>query len=218
VLAATSAHAGPLSVLIDEVVAVVTGKFQGSVPPQVITRWDLESECRLESMMRYGEAGVDRAISKSMKASVLEQIVDESVIYREAARLDGAEVEEAAIDEAYATLAGSFGGSTAFGQLLEKARIPVAKVRTILERRIVVDRYVIDNLRLTMSFTESELESAFETMDHPYKGSNLDDVRDEFREYLLEVMSHEHRDGLIKDLSARCHIWVFLDPAELEVP
>ena len=208
--------AGQFSVVLDEVVAVVAGRFQGSVPPRIVTRWDLEAECRLESILRYGEGGVDRPISNALRAAVLERIVDESVIHREAVRLDGGQAGEAAIDGAWAELADAVGEGDRLASLLEEALLPESKVRSILERRLVADRYVIDSLRLTMSFTESELESAFKSMVHPFEGSELDDVRDEFRDFLLEVKADQHREVLIDDLSTRCRIWIFFNPGALE--
>jgi len=210
------ASAGQFSVVLDEVVAVVAGRFQGSVPPQIVTRWDLEAECRLESIVRYGAAGVDRPVSKSLRAVVLERIVDESVIRREAVRLDGGEVDEAAVDEAFSQLAGSLGEGDDLEDLLEEAMVPLSKVRAILARKLVADRYVLDSLRLTMSFTESELESAFKNMSHPFEGAELEDVHDEFRDFLLEVKADQHREELIDDLATRCRIWIFLNPGALE--
>lgn len=203
-------------VLLDEVVAVVAGKFQGGVPPRVMTRWDLEAECRLESIQRYGAGGVGRSISKSLRATVLERMVDESVIFREAVRLDGAQVEEETVDEAFAQVAQVAGSKEEFLTLLEEALLTEEKVRSILARRIVADRYVLDSLRLTMSFTESEIEGAFGSMDHPFTGKQLDEVHDEFLDHLVEVMAHQHRDELIEGLSARCHIWVFYKPVAPE--
>jgi hypothetical protein len=215
-LASVPASAGQFSVVLDQVVAVVAGRFQGSVPPQIVTRWDLEAECRLESIVRYGASGVDRPISKSLRAVTLERIVDESVIRREAVRLDGGEVEEASIDEAFSKLAGAPGEGVDLEDLLEEAMIPRSKVRAILARRLVADRYVLDSLRLTMSFTESELEAAFENMVHPFEGAELEDVHDAFRDFLLEVKADQHREELIDDLATRCRIWIFLNPGALE--
>jgi hypothetical protein len=215
-LAAVPASAGQFSVVLDQVVAVVAGRFQGSVPPQIVTRWDLESECRLESIIRYGPAGVDRPISKSLRAVVLERIVDESVIRREAVRLDGGEVDGSAVDQAFSELAGALGQGDDLEVLLEEAMIPRSKVRDILARRLVADGYVLDSLRLTMSFTESELEAAFENMVHPFEGAQLEEVHDAFRDFLLEVKADQHREELIDDLSTRCRIWIFINPGALE--
>lgn len=203
-------------VILDQTVAVVAGKFQGGVPPQVITRWDLESECRLESLQRYGSAGVDRPISKSLRATILDRIIDESLIYREAVRLDGAKIEDEEVDEALEHLAGTLGGREELARLLEESLIPEDKVRVVLARRIIADRYVLDSLRLTLSLTESELESAFSTMDHPFKDRELDEVREEFRDFMLGVMARKHRDDLVEDLKTRCRIWVFLNPGSVE--
>jgi len=216
VTAPAPSFAGQFSVVLDQVVAVVAGRFQGSVPPQIITRWDLEAECRLESILRYGAAGVDRPISKSLRAAVLERIVDESVIRREAVRLDGGEVDEGSIDEAVADLTDAVGGSEDLLDLLEQALLPESKVRSILARRLVADRYVIDSLRLTMSFTESELEASFKSMVHPFGGKDLEEVRDEFRDFLLEVKADQHREELIDDLTNRCRLWIFINPGALE--
>ncbi len=218
VLAAVPApsSAGQFSVVLDQVVAVVAGRFQGSVPPRIVTRWDLEAECRLESILRYGAAGVDRPVSKSLRAAVLDRIVDENVIRREAVRLDGGEVDEGAIDDAFAALAGAVGEGEDLRALLEEALVPESKVRAILARRLVADRYVIDSLRLTMSFTESELEAAFTSMSHPFEGEDLEAVRDEFRDFLLEVKADQHREDLIDDLTTRCRIWIFINPGALE--
>jgi hypothetical protein len=201
---------------VDEVVAVVAGKFQGSVPPRVITRWDLEAECRLESIQRYGSDGATRSISKSLRAAVLERVIDENVIFREAVRLEGAQVEQEAVDEAFEQAAQVAGSEEEFVDLLEEALLSREKVRSILARRIVADRYVLDSLRLTMSFTESELMAAFQSMDHPFAGRELEDVREEFLDFLIGIMAPQHRDDLVKDLSSRCHIWIFHKPGATE--
>ena len=201
------------AVLVDEVVAVVSGKFQGGVPAFVMTRWDLEIECRLESIDRYGVHGVDRVVSQAMRASIFERMVDDAVIWREASRLGAAGVADADVDAEIASLAEPSGGTEAFGALLDSASIPGAKLREIVARRLVVDRYVLDNLRLSENFLESDLEKAFASLDHPFDGQKLSDVHDEFREWLLVAKSHEHRKKLVKDLADRCIVWLFWSPA-----
>jgi hypothetical protein len=202
---------GTSSVLVDKVVAVVAGKFQSGVPAKIVTRWDLEAECRLESIQRYGQSGVDRPISKSMRATVLERIIDDSIIYREAMRLDGADVGESEIEEAFSVLAESVGVED-FGGLLEDADLPVTKVKQILERRTIADMYVVDNLALTLSLGEMEMQKAFEKMDHPYSGQEYSEVREQFREWYIGILSGTHRDKLIVELETRCRVWIFFSP------
>jgi len=211
VLVAAPASGAPEPILLDGVVAAVAGKFQGTVPPQVITLWDLESECRIESIQRYGADGVDRPISKSLRATILEQIVDDTVILREAERLGSGDVEEEKIDEELERAAQAAGGMDRFTALLGEASIPIEKVRSILERRLVADRYVLDSLRLSMSYTEKDLRDAFETMSHPFKDRSLEEVHEEFVEYLLGEEAAAHRAELVSTLSERCHIWLFID-------
>ncbi len=204
------------AVLVDEIVAVVSGKFQGEVLPYVITRWDLEVECRLESINRYGANGVDREISDALRASIFERLVDDAVIWREASRLEAGELPAADVDAALAKLAESVGGPEEFEVLVAEASIPATKIRRIVMRRLVVDRYVMDNLRLTESFLESDLEKSFTTLDHPFVGQKLTDVHDRFREWLLTAKSHQHREKLAKDLGTRCIVWLFWSPAASE--
>ncbi len=206
---------GSNMVLLDEVVAVVAGKFQSSVPPQVVTRWDLESECRLESIQRYGEAGVDRPISKSLRVNVLERIIDESIIHREALRLDEAGVDEEAIDGALASLAGN-ASFDEFEEWLDRAQLSGSQVRRILERRTVADRYVMDNLRLTLALGESEIQASFASMTHPFVGQSLDDVHDGFKEWLLGIKAAKHREKLLAELRSRCRVWIFFDPESVD--
>lgn len=214
-LAPGSASAAPDggAVLVDEVVAVVSGKFQGGVSAYVLTRWDLEIECRLESINRYGAPGGDREISQALRASIFERMVDDAVIWREASRLGVGDVADADVDAEIAKMAQSSGGPEAYGALVASASIPDAKLREIVARRLVVDRYVLDNLRLSENFLESDLEKAFASLDHPFGGQKLSDVHDEFREWLLVAKSHEHRKKLVKDLGDRCIVWVFWSPA-----
>lgn len=202
-------------VLLDEVVAVVAGKFQSSVPPQVVTRWDLEAECRLESILRYGEAGVERPISQSLRATVLDSIIDEYIIVREALRLEEATVSQEEVAQAMLDMAGEMEADR-FHQLLDSASLPLSKVKMILERRMVAERYVLDNLRLTVAISESDLESAFTTMNHPFQEENLDEVRDDFRDWLLVQKAMGHREKVIQELSSRCRVWIFYHPGGTE--
>jgi hypothetical protein len=207
---------GEDSTLVDEVAAVVAGKFQSNVPPQLVSRWDLEVECRLESVHRYGEAGVDRPISTAMRTSVLSDVIEDYVIYREALRLDEVDVPEAALADELSALAGDL-GTERFLSLLAEAHVSEPKVRRIVERRVAARRYVVDNLKLTMSLTESELEASFESMNHPFEGESLSDVRERFRQWLLETRAVSHRENLLEELSARSRVFVFYEPASLEV-
>ena len=81
----------------------------------------------------------------------------------------------------------------------------------------MADRYVIDNLRITLSLGEAELESAFASMEHPFVGQLLSDVREEFREWVIGVEAVKHREKLLEELSARCRVWIFFSPGAMEV-
>jgi len=197
---------------------VVAGKFEGSGPPQVMTRRDVEVESRLESIERYGETGVDRSLSMALRASVLDRIIDESVIMREVVRLGRADVEQEEIDRAYGDLAESVGGEDVLNGHLGSLGFSEGEVDEILSRRIVTTRYVVDWLRLTTSWTDDELMSLFLTMDHPWVGRDFQEVKAEFREYALEVRALTYRDELVEDLANRCRIWVFWQPGEAEGP
>jgi hypothetical protein len=172
-------------VLLDESAAVIASKIPTLKGISVITAWDLEAQCRVELIRRYGKAGIERNVSKAIRSSVLKTAVDETVVYMELSRLSLKEIDENLVSEKVVKLAEPFGGEELLWQELGKFPISKEQVLSWMRRSIQVEQYIDAQFYMTKSY-----EAAYATKE--------------------DIEKFYFRSSLIEEIKGRYRIWIFV--------
>ncbi|MFH1434231.1 MAG: hypothetical protein ABIJ56_00815 [Pseudomonadota bacterium] len=178
---------GGEQVLLDETAAVIAAKLPSQKSVSVITRWELEAKCRLESVLRYGRDGLDRTISKQLRSEVLEAMIDEMVVFMELQRLGSKEPDKKLYKNKLRAYTENFQSKDEFFTELAKLSISSKQVQSWLEQSALVDQYVDAQFHMDAAgFSDAAAED-------------------------FEIEKQYFRGGLIEDYKKRYRIWVFYE-------
>jgi hypothetical protein len=177
--------AGEEEILLDETAAVVASKIPTQKGIYVVTAWNLEAQCRVELIRRYGKAGVERDVSKAVRSAVLKTAVDETVVFMELSRLSLKEIDESLVKEEVGKLAQPFGSEEALWQAFDRFSIKPEHVLSWIRRSIQVDQYIDAQFTMTKSYDASAAAKA-------------------------DIEKFYFRSGLIEEIKGRYRIWVFV--------
>ncbi len=174
-------------VLLDETAAVLAAKLPSQESVSVITRWELEAKCRLESVLRYGRDGLDRTISKQLRSEVLEAMIDETVVFMELQRLGSKEPDNKLYKEKLGSYTDNFQSKDEFFAGLAQISISRKQVKSWLEQSVLVDQYVDAQFHMDAAeFSDAAAED-------------------------FEIEKQYFRGGLTEDYKKRYRIWVFYE-------
>ena len=174
-------------VLLDETAAVLAAKLPSQESVSVITRWELEAKCRLESVLRYGRDGLDRTISKQLRFEVLEAMIDETVVFMELQRLGSKEPDKNLYKEKLGSYTDNFQSKDEFFAGLAQISISRKQVKSWLEQSVLVDQYVDAQFHMDAAeFSDAAAED-------------------------FEIEKQYFRGGLTEDYKKRYRIWVFYE-------
>ena len=173
--------------LLDETAAVIAAKLPSHESVSVITRWELEAKCRLESVLRYGRDGLDRNISKQLRSEVLAAMIDETVVFMELQRLGSKESDQKLYKEKLGAYTDHFESKEEFFTELAQLSLARKQVKSWIEQSVLVDRYVDAQFHLDAAgISDAEVDD-------------------------FEIEKQYFRSSLIEDYKKRYRIWVFYE-------
>ena len=173
-------------VLLDGTAAVIAAKVPSAQSVSVITLWELEAHCRVESVKRFGPSGVSRPVSKALRAEVLADLVVESVLAMELGRIGFKNLDEGKVGEEVKKLAETLGGEEEFFNEMQKLGITRTLVSAWVALKLLVGAYVEVQLRMTAS------------------GKSPGGAEASAAELLY------FRSSLVEELKKKYHIWIFI--------
>lgn len=193
-------------VLADRVVAVIETGDVGARVSDVVTASEVEVAARLALVERRSAAG--GAPSEGLRRAVLEQLVAEVLVFREAERLALAETSPEDVRRGHAALAERVGGEDALARFAEEVDLSAAEIDLLVARRVVVERFVQTNLRAGIEVSNEDVEREYAAGDHPFVGRPLADVRDALRAWLVETRFRAALDRWVRALRGRGRVRV----------
>lgn len=193
-------------VLLDRVVAVIETGDAGARVSDVVTASEVEVAARLALVERRSAGG--GSVTEGLRRAVLEQLVAEVLVFREAERLALAETSPEDVRRGRAALAERVGGEDALARFAEDVDLAPSEIDLLVSRRAVVERFVQTNLRAGIEVSNEEIEREYAAGEHPFVGRPLADVRDALRAWMLETRFRAALDRWVRALRGRGRVRV----------
>ncbi|MBN1835649.1 MAG: SurA N-terminal domain-containing protein, partial [Spirochaetales bacterium] len=152
------------------VVATVNGR------PIYAASLDLEM-VRYEQLLLAGgdaEGSADPVRMARLRAEALEKLIDTELLYQEALRT-GHEASKEAVEEQLSSLKGQFESEEAFETALGELGIEQTELRRDLERGLVIQEFVEEDIRPTVTVTPEDARAYYDT--HPEQFTEPERVR-----------------------------------------
>lgn len=167
-----------------EGIAAVVGEIGQT--QEIILRSDVDLRARMRLAGR-DEAGALPLgpLPLDLQVATLEELVGETLIAMEAARVQIGAPTERDIARERARLTTLAGGTTRLAELLQALGADVAEVDASALRRASVAVFLVANLDASLP-SDAEVERVYEGGRHPFADRPLDDVREPLRAYLMQ--------------------------------
>ncbi len=165
---------------LEALVAVVGGQTPSSTT-DVLLLSDVELAAHL-ALARSGSA--EPAPTPALLQAALEQLIGETLIRREAARLRADEPTVDEVDRQRDVLERSVGGAETLDRLLAALGATRPEIDAIARRRAAVERFLGANLEGAIEVTDADIERAYREMAHPFLDRPLEEVRESLRAWL----------------------------------
>jgi hypothetical protein len=183
-LGAARAQAQPAVHRVEGIAAVV-GEI-GSTQT-IILRSDVDLRARMRLAGREPESALPLGpLPLALQIATLDELIGETLIAMEAARVQIGTPTERDIARERARLTTLAGGPTRLGELLAALGADAAEVDAAAERRASVAVFLVANLDASLP-SDAEVERVYEGGRHPFMDRPLDDVREALRAYLMQA-------------------------------
>ncbi len=192
---------------IDRVIAVLDaaqGEGAGS-GVQVVTDRALDAEVAFLLAAR-GDPLPQPPLPSELRAAVLDQVVDETLLAAEASRLDLVDVAEDDLAQAHAAI-GTRLGAPRLASVLARAGLEAGDARAILLRRITASRFIDHIIRPTIAITEERIRDTYAATG---SARSLDEERPILRAALVERDLRERVARLVASLRQRARVRIQL--------
>jgi hypothetical protein len=176
--AAASALAQP--VRVEGVAAFVGG---GTPGPGVVVILRSDVALRAELAVAARRRG-DAPLPEPLLSAVLEELVSEGLIAREADRLRASPPTEAAVEEERQRLVADAGGEARVAEVLSRLEVSEDELEAVARRRAYVGAFLRANLEGAIDVSEAEIQRVYDEGAHPFLGQSLDDAREPLRVWL----------------------------------
>ena len=166
-----------------EGIAAVVGARAPGEGADVILRSDVDLRARMHMAGRDPERPLDQLPSPGLLQAVLEELIGEYLLAREALRLR-LTPGRAAVARERAQLQALAGGAERLDHLLAMFHASRSEIEQAAMRRARVQTFLAANLEGVAEITDGELQSAYDAGGHPFAGRPLEEVRDVLRAWL----------------------------------
>jgi hypothetical protein len=181
VLIASAAHA---QARLDGIAALVGGATPGP-GTRVILRSDVELRARL-GLAGQSEQITPGPLPDALLVAVLDEIIGEELISREADRLRAAPPSDGEIARERERLIASSGGQERVDALLRAMDGSQAEIDAIARRRAYVAAFLRANLEGSAVIGDAQIDRVYESGNHPFVGHPLADVREPLRAWIVQ--------------------------------
>lgn len=191
-------------------VAAVIGASGAGPNVDVILRSDVELRARILLSGQRGRV-VDGPISSFWLAQALEQMIDESLIAREAERVRLATPTALDQQQEHRHLQELAGGAQQLSAVLALMRVSQAELEQTVRRRTLVAVFLTANVDRMTAVTEAELQRAYDAAREHLEGRTFEQSREMIRVQLARAAMQETVAQWVRKLRGRTTVHVVAD-------
>jgi hypothetical protein len=181
---APSATAQPAPIVVEGFAAVIGGAAPGP-GVDLVLRSDVELRARIVLAGRAADRPLPLGpIPRDLLRAVLDEVVGQLLIAREAERVRVAEPTEAQIALERRRLEELAGGAARLRELVRAVGAAASEIDVIARRRATVVVFLDANLEGTTVITDAQVERAFAAGGHPFAEQPLEEAREPLRAWL----------------------------------
>lgn len=199
-----------------EGIAAIIGDGTPGAGATLILHSDVELRARIRLTGRAKSRVATGPLPRALLGSVLDELIGEALIAREAERVRLASPSTADVEREARAIAALAGGSDRLSALLEATGASRREVRAIAERRALARVFLEANLEGATTVTEGDVERAYEAGGHPFEGQPLEDVREELRGWIAQAVLRRAVDRWVTVLRSRTEVQVLARYASSE--
>ncbi len=194
------------AVRVEGVAALIAGEGT-RVPPVVILLSDVELRARLR--LAGQREGIDASVPlpASLLRAVLDEMIGEALLAREAERTQVAEPTAAALEAERRRLWALGGGRARTQTLLGQLGADEDELSRMAERRAQAAVFLESNLQ-NGRVMDAEIERVYASGEHPFLGQDLEEVREAMRVWLLRGRVASQVAQWVATLRERVHVVV----------
>jgi hypothetical protein len=200
------AAAGPRGALLERVVAVV--RAPGSSQPRLITLTRLEEESRIALVSRGGVLAASQRLDADALRAGLEWLIDQTLLYEEASRLQVFEPEPAEVTSELLRFQARFASPEAYRSFLGATELAEEDVAAALRRTLRVKRYVESRAARAARVPEEEVEAFLAAQPAELAGRDPAQARGAVRQRLTDERVTAEVKALVRDLRERSEVRV----------
>ena len=171
-------------VRVEGIAALVGGTVPGP-GVSVLLRSDVELRARLTLAGRGGRAP-SAPTPPEVRSAVLDEMIGEEIVAREAERLRAAQPSAADLAAERARLVASWGGDTLVADVVRELGADASELDALVRRRAYVTAFLRANLEGATSISDAQVERVYESGNHPFAGRPLEEARELLRMWLLQ--------------------------------
>ncbi len=183
-LALTAPSLDAATVLLDRTVAVIAARVPTQQSVSVITEWDLEAQCKIEMIRRFGKEGLDKEPGKELRKSVLMTIVEETLVTMELTRIGFIEGDEGLAQKKLDELVEPFGSEEELYSELARFSITPEHLKSWIERSILVEKYIDAQFYMTGSKDPTSMKGAY-LVKMKFRGSLIEEIKKRYRIWMF---------------------------------
>lgn len=199
-----------------EGIAAVVGGTAPGPDVDVILQSDVDLRARIHLAGQVEGPLPTGPIPVELMRATLDEIVGESLIAREAARVRIAEPSAEEVAEEMMRLERRAGGADRLEKILRMLGTSRRELDAVARRRAAVQAFLRANLEGSTVIRDAELERVHEAGNHPYEGRPLEEVADELRAWLSRRALQRAVRRWVAVLRARTSVRLLAPYAERE--
>ncbi|MCP4502020.1 MAG: hypothetical protein GY822_18840 [Deltaproteobacteria bacterium] len=177
---------------------------------QIITLSEVEIEARIVLVRRGGERGLSAEIDQRLRRKVLDFMVVQTLLEREARRRGGTTVSESDVDKGIVLLKSRFqsrlemGADEAYARFLKIAFVDDEDIRSVVRRDLRVQDLLRQVLPDVNALLQKDVEKYF--VQHPELLGTDDERRAQTKNILLKQMQEKAFAAFVDELRQRVEV------------
>ncbi|MBL8604427.1 MAG: hypothetical protein JNK72_21050 [Myxococcales bacterium] len=198
---------------VDAVIASL--EPEGGIAPRYALRSEYVLLLRADLQMRGAPEALTTAVDRSVSTAVLEWLLGELAVVREAERGGAGDPDPSALSQTRQRVVAQLGGDPGVAALLSATGLTASEFDTLLRRRTVAQAWLLERHPRLIEPDDSAVREAFESgqFAQGYRAeATLGEARRVIRQRLIEARYPAALRLYLRGLGSRVRVRVFVDP------